>query len=891
MQFLVQPLPPHAAAGPLYAGNEGRTFVISCAKSGLALTAVGNNVQLQQHTWNENSNQQWKVVPNGDGTFRIQNVANGQMMDVAGAGGQGAQVLVWGWHGGNNQRWRVVEQAQGHFRIDAVHSGLSMDISGGSMDAGAPLITYPWHGGPNQLWILSEVRAKGNLAQSRAVIFQHGSYGGASQTLGLGSYDIADLKVGNDQVSSLKVPPGLRVTLYEHANFRGNRWSFTEDTPWVGDAANDRTSGVVVEQVASIYEHGNYQGLGIKLGVGRYNISWEKIAGSAMEISGAPNGGAWVVNNAGNIYEYNGTNWTQRPGAAKDVGVGSNGTVWVIGTNAVGGGYGIYRWNGSNWDNIPGGAVRIAVDPNGLAWVVNNAGGIYQYTGSGWIQRPGAAYDIGIGADGTVWVIGTNPEGGGYGIYRWNGSNWDKIDGSAVRIAVKPNGKAWVVNNAGNIFEYHDSGWVHVPGGAKDIGVCPDGKVWVIGTNPEGGGFGIYRRMGFGLPNDVLSSLKVPAGLMVTLYEHADFAGDFRTYYEDTPFVNDFNDRASSIIVKQVGVVVPEKVLRFGGSIQLKGVHGKWLVAESDGRLRADRPHAQGWETFTIWRSGATTDNSLVSFGDIISLKSYHGKFVVAESNGDANANRDAIGGWEQFQLIRSGATASTTFLAVGDRISLRSVAHNRYLVAEGDGDANVNRTAIGPWEIFEVTGVSANNSTAEGGSGSSGGGACGAAACGAEACGADACGADACGADACGAAACGVAASLIGVCGAAASGIAVCGADVSGAGACGAAACGAAAAGIAACGADACGAAACGAAACGAAACGAAACGADACGAAACPVAVNPVGACGADAGGIDVCPVDVCGANVCGVNLCPADACAADACALDIIPIIPGI
>lgn len=138
MQFLVQPLPPHAAAGPLYAGNEGRTFVISCAKSGLALTAVGNNVQLQQHTWNEHSNQQWNVIPNGDGTFRIQNVANGQVMDVANAGGQGAQVQVWSWLGVNHQRWRVVEQAQGHFRIDAVHSGLSLDISGGSMAAGAP---------------------------------------------------------------------------------------------------------------------------------------------------------------------------------------------------------------------------------------------------------------------------------------------------------------------------------------------------------------------------------------------------------------------------------------------------------------------------------------------------------------------------------------------------------------------------------------------------------------------------------------------------------------------------------------------------------------------------------------------------------------------------------
>jgi hypothetical protein len=32
-----------------------------------------------------------------------------------------------------------------------------------------------------------------------------------------------------------------------------------------------------------------------------------------------------------------------------------------------------------------------------------------------------------------------------------------------------------------------------MPGLAKDITIGGDGTVWVIGTNPEGGGFGIYR--------------------------------------------------------------------------------------------------------------------------------------------------------------------------------------------------------------------------------------------------------------------------------------------------------------------------------------------------------------------------------------------------------------
>ncbi|WP_221067166.1 Cys-every-fifth RiPP peptide CefA [Methylomagnum ishizawai] len=679
MQYLVQPLFPHSATSPLRGGNEARVFTISSLNSGFALTAVGNNLQLQQLNWQENTNQQWKIIANGDGTYRIASVGSGQVMDVSGGGGEGTPVLVWDWHGGNNQRWRVSEIENGMFRIDSALGGSTLDVFGASVEPGAVVVVWGWNGGDNQRWVLAEVRPESVVYQPKATLFQHSDYGGTSQEVGLGSYDINDLSVGNDQISSLKVPAGVRVTLYEHANFRGRHWSYTQDTPWIGDEPNDLTSGVMVEKVATIYQHNDYQGQAVYLGVGRYLM--------------------------------------------------------------------------------------------------------------------------------------------------------------------------------------------------KDIP----------------------------LANDNLSSLKVPQGLVVMLYEHENFGGDFRSYYEDSPNVGDFNDKTSSIVIKQLGVVVPKDVLRFGDGIQLKGTHGKWLVAESDGRVRADRGAADTWETFTLVRSGGTLDNSLVSFGDIVSLRSTHGKYLTAETNGDATANSADINAAQQWQIVRSGATTSSNFLAVGDHISLKSVANNLYLVAEDNGDANANRGSIGSWEIFEVTGV-ATEATPEEGSGS---------ACGAEACGADACGADACGADACGAAACGAAASLVGVCGVAAAGIAICGADVAGIGvclgaasgasacgldvcggaACGAAACGAAATGIGACGADACGAAACAAAACGGAVCGAAACGADACGADASGVGGCAANACGADAGGVDACPADACAANVCGINACPADACAADACALDIIPIIPGI
>jgi len=37
---------------------------------------------------------------------------------------------------------------------------------------------------------------------------------------------------------------------------------------------------------------------------------------------------------------------------------------------------------------------------------------------------------------------------------------------------------------------------------------------------------------------------------------------------------------------------------------------------------------------------------------DIISLKSAHNRYIVAESNDDVNTNRSAIGSWEKFKLV-----------------------------------------------------------------------------------------------------------------------------------------------------------------------------------------------------------------------------------------------
>ncbi|MFI0943891.1 discoidin domain-containing protein [Streptomyces sp. NPDC021020] len=67
-----------------------------------------------------------------------------------------------------------------------------------------------------------------------ATVYGDANYGGPSAVLTPGSYDLAALQakgIGNDSISSLRVPAGSTVTGYADAGFSGTAWTFTADTP------------------------------------------------------------------------------------------------------------------------------------------------------------------------------------------------------------------------------------------------------------------------------------------------------------------------------------------------------------------------------------------------------------------------------------------------------------------------------------------------------------------------------------------------------------------------------------------------------------------------------------------------------------------------------------
>ncbi|PAD74106.1 MULTISPECIES: carbohydrate-binding protein [Paenibacillus] len=75
------------------------------------------------------------------------------------------------------------------------------------------------------------------------------NYGGTAVTLGVGNYTLSQLNahgIPNDWMSSLRVPSGWTVEVYENDHFGGTKWTFTSDTSWVGNAANDKMSSVKI---------------------------------------------------------------------------------------------------------------------------------------------------------------------------------------------------------------------------------------------------------------------------------------------------------------------------------------------------------------------------------------------------------------------------------------------------------------------------------------------------------------------------------------------------------------------------------------------------------------------------------------------------------------------
>lgn len=87
----------------------------------------------------------------------------------------------------------------------------------------------------------------------RVTVYQHCGYKGYRVSLSVGSYTTSQLRrlgVRNDDLSSIRVPRGLKVTLYRHDNFEGRSWRLYQDCPCFDKycgVCNDCVSSIIVQ--------------------------------------------------------------------------------------------------------------------------------------------------------------------------------------------------------------------------------------------------------------------------------------------------------------------------------------------------------------------------------------------------------------------------------------------------------------------------------------------------------------------------------------------------------------------------------------------------------------------------------------------------------------------
>jgi hypothetical protein len=202
-------------------------------------------------------------------------------------------------------------------------------------------------------------------------------------------------------------------------------------------------------------------------------FNWQQVPGQLRHVAAAGDH-CWGVNEADQIFRWNGTTWIHVPGAANWVSVGHDGECWVSNRGGQ-----CFRFHDNTWQHIEGVVNTLGVRGRNDVYATNSGGQIFHWDGHKWTPLDGAAIQIAVGKDGTVGVVNSAGQ-----IYTRDGlhGQWVHVPGAATQIAVHKKGKMAVVNAHGQIYIWEKNTWLHDTAGvAHSIALARGYKhVWVV---------------------------------------------------------------------------------------------------------------------------------------------------------------------------------------------------------------------------------------------------------------------------------------------------------------------------------------------------------------------------------------------------------------------------
>lgn len=382
-------------------------------------------------------------------------------------------------------------------------------------------------------------------ANSQTVVTLHEdcNYGGKNYTLAPGTYSMYQMRIGNDMLSSMQIPQGFKVTLYEHDDFKGKSQTFSANVACLDPNWNDMATSIVVE---SSYYNG---GAGQNDYVTFYNDSYQRGYSKSLRV------GSYSGSQLGDL-KYN------------------------ISSFKINGNLRVRMY--INNENMTGYYVNYEASQSYLPENQNDKTGslVIEYY-NGLVSNPGGGGNTGTNTYATFFTdcnydgnsIRLMPgyyDGQKLGLFKYNISsiqvpsnlrikafiNNDNLYGSSTNITENSTCLSYDLKNkiGSLVVEERRGGW---GGGGNNPGGGTEAVIIYTDDNYRGQSAtllpGTYSTMSQanGFPDNSLSSLQVPAGYRVVLYEFENFAGKSYTITASKSgfSFSGWNDKASSVKV------------------------------------------------------------------------------------------------------------------------------------------------------------------------------------------------------------------------------------------------------------------------------------------------------------------------------------------------------
>ena len=471
-----------------------------------------------------------------------------------------------------------------------------------------------------------------NSTSGVATLYEHSNYGGWAVSLEEGLYDYKDILakgIVNDQISSLRVSDGYKVTIYDDEGFKGKSKEFTSDASYVGDEMNDKTSSIKIEKINNQTSTTTSYNT-VKLPNGKYSI---KSVVNEKYVAAENGGSDPIVANRDN---YSGS-WE---------------TFYIV--------------------NNDDGTVSIKADANNkyICAVLDEEN-----------QLTPRSDSISTWEKFKIYKINDSE----YGIRSAENGKYVKADlynGGKLIAGSNSIAGAWEAFNIEKLGDETSSAKATFYENSNYSG-------WSVALSE--GRYDYGTMISKGIKNDQISSVKVADGYKVTLYNDERFAGSKKTLFTDASGLGDFNDKTSAIVIEKVEkadfnnsnayitsiangqVVCAENggsetivanrsscggawetfqiVNNNDGTVSLKSIaNGKYVCAviDENNQLLPRSESVGTWEKFIIEK---------ISDGEYALYSLANGKYVQANLNdgGKLFATSETVAGaWEVFDINRN---------------------------------------------------------------------------------------------------------------------------------------------------------------------------------------------------------------------------------------------